>query len=203
MVAMPAMLPEATMLTDARDAAFRVHALPHLAPISRLARALVRQDADADDLVQETFLRAYRYWHTFREGTDCLRWLSSICRNVARDQYRRRADETASVDDGDPWSAARPHVGARDAGLGDMYDRLDLGPAIRRAIDGLPPTFREVVVLCDVEGLSYEETALNLNIPVGTVRSRLYRARRRLQEELTTYAVDAGFAVHSSGGAER
>ena len=190
---MPAMLPE-TMVADARDAAFRATALPMLPAIVRLARALVRQDADADDLVQETFLRAYRYWHTFQEGTDCLRWLSAICRNAARDHFRRHADEAEVVEaDSDLWSAARPHAVARDAGLNDMYDRLDLGPAIRRAIGALPSPFREVVQLSDVEGLSYDEVAINLNIPVGTVRSRLYRARRQLQLALTKYAVDAGF----------
>jgi RNA polymerase sigma-70 factor (ECF subfamily) len=196
MLAMPAMLPETLEPASARDASFRAQALPHLAAITRLARALVTQESDADDLVQETFLRAYRYWQSFQDGSDCLRWLSAICRNVARDHHRRGADNIVPLElVADPWIDARPHASARDAGLAEMYDQLDLGPAIRRAIDALPQSFREVVTLCDVEGLSYEETALNLNVPVGTVRSRLYRARRRLQESLTKFAVDAGFAA--------
>jgi RNA polymerase sigma-70 factor (ECF subfamily) len=199
---MPAMLSETTTSPDVRDAEFRDTALPLLPAVARLARALVRQQADADDVVQETFLRAYRYWHTFRPGTDCLRWLSTICRNVARDHHRRGADAEDSLDeDRDAWSPARPHAAARDAGFEHMYENLDLGPAITEAIALLPPAFREVVVLSDVEGLSYDEVALNLDIPVGTVRSRLYRARRLLQESLLEYARDAGFAA--AGGRPR
>src|SRR6185295_12608834 len=124
---MQAMLPETDTVVETRDAAFRAQALPHLPAIARLARALVPEQSDADDLVQETFLRAYRYWHTYRDGTDCLRWLSAICRNVARDHYRRQADEGPSIDvEADGWAPARPHAAARDAGLEHMYDRLDV-----------------------------------------------------------------------------
>ena len=192
---MPATQPDAIPTADA-SAEFRDVALPHLAAVARLARALVRDPADADDLVQETFLKAFRYWPSFRPGSDCLRWLSAICRNLARDQYRRAVEERVeTVEDVDDWSAARPHAAARDAGLEQLYERIDLGPAIRTAIDALPSVFREVVILSDVEGLSYQDIALNLDVPVGTVRSRLYRARRMLQERLHDYAVDAGFGA--------
>lgn len=177
-----------------RDAEFARVALPLLPTMTRIARALARDDADGDDVVQETYLRAYRYWHTFEQGTDCRRWLTSICRNVLSDMRRRQAQESA-VDDADleTLAAARLHNSARSAGLGDMYSRLDLGPAIARAIGRLDPIFRDIVVLSDVEGLSYQEIAAALMIPIGTVRSRLYRARRQLQESLMAYAIDAGF----------
>jgi RNA polymerase sigma-70 factor (ECF subfamily) len=90
-------------------------------------------------------------------------------------------------------AAARAHNAARAAGVDDMYARLDLGPAIQNAIAQLDPSFREVVVLSDVEGFSYEEIAETLGVPLGTVRSRLFRARRYLQESLMVYALDAGF----------
>lgn len=177
----------------ARDAEFASVALPHLPQVARVARALTRDPADADDVVQETFLRAYRYWHTFQPGTDCARWLCAICRNVLHDTRRRESVERP-VDDVELESlaAARVHNAARAAGLGDMYATLDLGPAILDAIARLEPIFRDVVVLSDIEDLSYEEIARQLGIPIGTVRSRLYRARRHLQEELMVYALDAG-----------
>lgn len=179
---------------QAKDAAFAALALPLLPAVHRLARALVRDESDAEDVVQETFLRAYRYWHTFDPGTDCRRWLATICRRVTYDQ-RRRAQQLDVLDDAELESLAamRLHQAALAAGLGDLYARLDLGPAIRRALAALDPLFRDVVVLGDVEGLSYEEIADALEVPIGTVRSRLYRGRRHLQEALMVYALDAGF----------
>ena len=178
-----------------KDAEFAELALPHLEYVARVAHALAREEADADDLVQETYLRAYRYWHTFQPGTDCRRWLAQICRNVLVDSQRRGRLESA-VDDVELESlaAVRMHQAAQAAGLGDMYSRLDLGPAIVAALQRLEPVFRDVVVLSDVEGLSYEEIAMQLEIPIGTVRSRLYRGRRHLQEHLMVYALDAGLA---------
>jgi RNA polymerase sigma-70 factor, ECF subfamily len=177
-----------------RHAEFTALALPHLDAVARVARALSGNAADADDLVQETFLRAFRYWHTFDQGTDCRRWLAAICRNVLYDQRRREAHECAVEESElESLAAVRVHKAAVAAGLGDMYARLDLGPAIVKAIAELEPVFREVVVLSDMEGLSYEETAAALEVPVGTVRSRLYRARRQLQQMLLVYALDAGY----------
>jgi len=178
-----------------RDADFAAVALPLLGAVARIARAITDDASDAEDLVQETFLRAYRSWHTFVPGTDCLRWLATICRNQRIDQGRRERHEEI-VDDVEVESlaAARLHKATVQAGVGDLYTRIDLGPAIARAISQLDPAFREVVMLSDVDGLSYEEISTCLGIPIGTVRSRLYRARRQLQEMLLAYAVDAGFA---------
>ena len=179
-----------------RDREFADAALPHLRALARVAIALTGNEADADDLVQETFLRAYRHWDTFQPGSDCRRWLSTICRNAFLEQRRREARSTAVEDQElESLAAARLHNQARDSGVDHMFARLDLAPAISRAIAALEPIFRDVVELVDVEGLMYDEVAEALSIPVGTVRSRLYRARRQLQEALLQYAIDAGFAT--------
>lgn len=182
--------------SDARNREFADVALPHLSSLARVAMALTGNEADADDLVQETFLRAYKHWHTFERGSDCRRWLSTICRNAFLEQRRREARSVAMEDQElESLAAARLHNQARASGVDHMYTRLDLGPAISAAIAALEPPFRDVVVLADVEGFTYEEVAESLGIPVGTVRSRLYRARRHLQEALLQYAIDAGFAT--------
>lgn len=181
-----------------RDEAFAAIALPHLSTIVRVATALTGNAADTEDLVQETFLRAYRHWHTFQPGSDCKSWLATICRHTFA-ELRRRENRSIAVDDQELESlaTARLHNTARAKGVDDMFARLDLGPAIANAIRALEPHYRDVVLLVDVDGFSYDEVATSLDIPVGTVRSRLYRARRQLQEVLLDYAVDAGFAASS------
>jgi RNA polymerase sigma-70 factor (ECF subfamily) len=197
----PSSSPPATPLgiqAPDRDAQFAATALPLLPTVARIARALAGNATDGDDLVQETFLRAYRYWHTFEPGSDCTAWLSTICRRALFD-LRRREERTDVVDDTELESlaAASLHKTARSAGLEGVFDRVDLGPAIEAAIARLEPTFRAVVELADVEGFSYDEIAEMLDIPIGTVRSRLYRGRRHLQQELFAYALDAGYATLS------
>ena len=178
-----------------RDAEFARIALPLLPAIARVAQALTRDTVDADDLVQDTYLKAFRHWHTFEQGSDCRRWLSAICRNTFFAQRARERWVTAVGDDLEleTFAAVDLHKLARDRGVEDMFARLDLAPAIQRAIAELEPNFRDVVRLVDVQELRYEEAADVLGIPVGTVRSRLYRARRHLQEKLVQYAIDAGF----------
>jgi RNA polymerase sigma-70 factor (ECF subfamily) len=183
-------------VADPQSHAFESVALPHLPAVARVARALTHDSADADDLVQETFLRALRHWNTFQPGSDCKRWLATICRNAFLAQKGRAQLVTAVEDDSlEAYAAADAHLTARSAGLSDLFDRFDLGPAIRDAIERLDPIFRDVVTLYDVEGFTYEEIGEFLMIPLGTVRSRLYRARRQLQESLISHAVDRGFAT--------
>jgi RNA polymerase sigma-70 factor (ECF subfamily) len=179
-----------------RDVEFAAHALPHLGAIARVAQALTGDPADADDLVQETFLRAYRHWNTFERGTDCRRWLSTICRNAHIEQ-RKREQRSTPVEDHELESlaAAHVHMTAKASGLDHMFARIDLGPALAREIRSLGPHHRNVVLLVDVEGFTYEEVADALGLPVGTVRSRLFRGRRQLQEALLAYAIDAGFST--------
>lgn len=179
------------------DSDFARVALPHLPAIARVARALTRDPADADDLVQDTFLKAFSHWNTFVTGSDCKRWLSAICRNTYFAQRKRQRWVTPVGDDLDleTIAAIDLHILARERNVDDMFARLDLAPAITRAIDALEPSHADVVRLVDVNELRYEEAAELLGIPVGTVRSRLYRARRLLQQSLMQHAIDASFAA--------
>jgi RNA polymerase sigma-70 factor (ECF subfamily) len=177
-------------------AAFEAAVMPHLAAIHRVAIALTGDPDAAADLVQETYLRAFKHWHTYDAAADARRWLATICRNVWR-AGRSSAAREASLDEEtvDFLPAARLHQEAVRWSLDHMYERLDLGDALSRAIDDLEPAFRQVVLLCDVEDLSYAEAAAALAVPVGTVRSRLFRARHRLQTQLLAWAQDAGLGV--------
>ena len=188
-------MPDSERPDATRDAEFARIALPLLPAVARVANALTHDSADADDLVQDTFLKAFRHWNTFDRDSDCRRWLSAICRNTFFAQRARQRWVTAVGDDHEleTFAAVDLHKLARDKGVEDMFARLDLAPAIQRAIEALEPLFRDVVRLVDVQELRYEEAADVLGVPVGTVRSRLYRARRQLQQSLLDYAIDAGY----------
>jgi RNA polymerase sigma-70 factor (ECF subfamily) len=177
-----------------RSVSFEAEALPHLADVARFALALTRTQADADDLVQDTFLRAFRGWHTYRPGTDARRWLFTICKHVflRRTRDRKHWVELDGTPESETLAAVHLHADAQRMGLDDLFDRLDVGPAVARALDALPEHYRVVVALVDVEGQSYEEAAAVLDVPIGTIRSRLFRARRMLQQSLLIHARDAG-----------
>ncbi|GAC1656667.1 MAG: sigma-70 family RNA polymerase sigma factor [Gemmatimonadaceae bacterium] len=184
------------IVAEAKDIAFERDALPWVDDVYRFALSLTRNEADADDVVQDTFLRAYKSWHTFQPGSDARRWLFTICRNVFL-RSRERARHQVDVEDGDveALAAARLHRVAVDTGEVDTLARLDLAPAITHALDELVEPFRSAVILVDVEDQSYEAAADVLGVPIGTVRSRLFRGRRLLQEKLLDYAKDAGFST--------
>jgi len=190
----PSVVPAAAS-TAQRDAEFAREALPWLDDVYRFAVSLTRDEADADDVVQETYLRAYRSWHTFIPGTDCRRWLFTICRNVFL-RSRERQRPTVDLEDGeqDALAAGSVYAAARENGYDDIYARLDIGPALREAIDELAEPFRTAVTLVDVEDLSYEAAAEVMDVPIGTVRSRLFRGRRLLQEKLASLAAEYGLA---------
>ncbi len=185
---------------EERDHQFRAEALRWLPEVARFALSLERDEADADDLVQETFLKAYEAWDTYTPGTECRGWLFTICRNTF---YRRRRREERQVTCEDPeleaLGAVAVHDSARQGGYGDLFTRFDLSDAIDRAIDALSETFREVVLLVDINDQSYEAAAATLGVPIGTVRSRLFRARRLLQEALIDHARDAGLVPRRLG----
>lgn len=174
---------------------FESTTLPHLDAVARFALSLTRDRSDADDLVQDTYLRAFRGWRTFRPGSDARRWLFAICRNAFLRTRRRRGVFIESEDgDVDAMPAVQSHVQAMREGLGDLFDLIDVQPAIERAVGELPEPHHSILVLVDLEGHSYEEAAAVLDIPIGTVRSRLFRARRMIQESLIAFAEDAGLA---------
>jgi RNA polymerase sigma-70 factor, ECF subfamily len=188
------------LANDTRPAAaqadFQRDALPWLPHVSRYARLLARNRSDADDLTQETFLRAYQGWSTFRPGSDCRSWLFAICRNTFL-RVRHREQRVVAADDPETEVRATTQLywDAVSDGLDDVFDRVDLGPALERSLRAMPPEYAETVVLVDVEDYTYADAAAVLGVPVGTVRSRLFRARRLLQEALIDYARDLGLAA--------
>ena len=191
-----------TLLRDANFDATVLAALPH---VVRFARSLAHDDALADDLVQETYLRAYRSWATFKPDADARRWLFTICRNVYlrhREREARVVDTSGEDAELESLAAASEHGQADRSGLGDLLDRIEVGPAIRDALAKVPEVYRTAAILVDVEGESYEAAAEILGVPVGTVRSRLFRARRLLQKSLLSYAVDAGIVREPSPQAQ-
>lgn len=175
--------------------AFERLTLPFLGDVARFARSLTRDPARTDDLVQETYLQALRGWHTFRPDADPKRWLLTICHHSFLRTARREARYVeAPADDPELESLATAvaHARAQRSGVADAAERMDLGSAIDQALGILPAYYRAAVVLVDVEGQSYEDAALVLGVAVGTVRSRLFRGRRLLQDQLFAYACDAG-----------
>lgn len=178
--------------------AFEQLTMPYLADVARFARSLARDAAGADDLVQETYLQALRGWHTFHAGANPKRWLLTICHHAFL-RTAHRDGRYVEVPGDDPelesLATAVAHARAQRSGAADAVERLDLGAAIGRALAEVPAHYRAAVVLVDVEGQAYEEAALVLGVAVGTVRSRLFRARRLLQDLLFDHARDAGFGA--------
>jgi len=181
-----------TSPADDRRSSYEREALVHLDTLYRVALRLTGNAADAEDLVQETMLRAYRSWDTFTLGTNAKGWLLTILRNLFINEYRRkrRHPETVDLDTIEPFAVFDEIQ--EDDPQGAFFDRI-VDDEVLRAVDQLPEAFREAVMLSDMEGLSYEEIAKVLDVPVGTVKSRLYRGRRMLQGKLYEYAVSMGY----------
>jgi RNA polymerase sigma-70 factor (ECF subfamily) len=178
--------------TEPAGQGFETLALPWLEDVARFALSLTRDRSDADDLVQDTYLSAFRYWASFAPGNDPRKWLFAICRNlfVRSRQSRGRFIEN-SEGDVDAMPSVLDHIGAMHDGLGALFDKIDVRPAIERAVDALPEPHRSVLILVDVEGQRYDEAAETLGVAIGTIRSRLFRARREVQRALITHAQDA------------
>jgi RNA polymerase sigma-70 factor (ECF subfamily) len=165
----------------------RAEALTHLDGLYNLARWLVRDPAEAEDLVQETFLRALRGFHQFRAGTNLRAWLFQILRNTFFTQYRKRGREPEAVDP-DVLDTMAIRLGpASGAGSPSGASSGTLSVDLRAALEHLPDDYRAVVVLADVEDFTMTEVADIMGCPVGTVKSRLFRARAILQELLRDY----------------
>lgn len=177
---------------DQHRRTFEAQALPQLDAVYRVALRLAGEEALAEDLVQETMLKAYRAWHQYRHGTNLRAWLLTILRNTFINQYRRTKRAGPQVD----VHAIEAHTVFGEVQEidpeGAFFDRI-VDDEVLRAIDALPDEFRETLVLSDVEGLPYAEIAEITGVPIGTVKSRLFRARQALQRELYVYAVGMGY----------
>jgi RNA polymerase sigma-70 factor (ECF subfamily) len=182
-----------------RDARFRDEALRWLPEVTRYALSLTRDETNAEDLVQETFLRAYRAWDQYVAGTECRGWLFTICRHTYLRTHSRERRQIACDDpELEALAAAALHTSAVQGGYGDLFATVDLADAVDRALARLPDEFREAIILVDLEDQSYAVASGILRVPVGTVRSRLFRGRRLLQEALLAYARDAGLVRDAS-----
>jgi RNA polymerase sigma-70 factor (ECF subfamily) len=169
----------------ARAATFDVEALAQVDSLYRTALRLTRSAADAEDLVQETYLKAFRAAGSFEPGTNLRAWLFTILHNTARNRFRDRARDTVTVDSETVEQAADTAGGADGSVTPEsLLLRDTLGPELQAAVDGLPEVFREAVWLRDVEEFSYAEIARMLGVPQGTVMSRISRARRMLFDRL-------------------
>lgn len=172
---------------------FEEEALVHLDALYGLGLRLTGGDeAQSEDLVQETVLKAWRSWDTYESGTNCRAWLMTILRNTFINEFRRRKSRPSEVDYDDIAERSTFFRLKDQDPEGKFFDRL-IDDEVVEAVEGLPEEFRTTLVLSDLEGLSYEEIAGQLGIPVGTVKSRLFRGRRRLQEKLYDYAVSVGY----------
>lgn len=179
------------MAEPASETAFADEALTHLDTLYRGALRLTRDPDAAQDLVQEAYLRALRYQHSYQQGTNMKAWLFAIMRNLFWDRFRsgRRPELSLDLDDEGALYERLP-----DEGLGPEAQVLDkiASSEVVRAVETLPPLHREVVLLVDVEGFAYKDAAKILGVPIGTVMSRLHRARQQLQKNLYSYAVESG-----------
>ncbi|MFJ6701116.1 sigma-70 family RNA polymerase sigma factor [Streptomyces sp. NPDC091272] len=173
---------------EQRARRFEREALSHHSPLYARAMRLTRNAADAEDLVQETYTRAYRSFHQFRPGTNLGGWLSRILTNTHFTAHRKRRHEPGltAMPEVDDWQLARS-ASHTSTGLpsaeAQFLDRIP-DPEVSRAMRAIPDDFRTVVYLADVEGLPYQEIASLIGIPHGTVNSRLHRGRRRLRSLL-------------------
>jgi len=181
---------------------FEQEALPHLPALYSAALRMTRNEKDAEDLVQDTLLRAYRFFDTFQAGTNCKSWLFRILTNVFCNRYREREREHVVLTDAESSSANLEQF------VGGGTDGRDIETAllgrmvstdVEKALAAVPSDFRMAVILADLEDFSYKEIAEIMDCPAGTVMSRLFRGRKILQGLLHDYAVEQGI-IHPAEG---
>ena len=179
-----------------KQAEFEALILPLLRPLFGMALRMTRNEKDAEDLVQETCLKAYRSFNKFNKGTNFKAWVFRIMTNTFINLYHQRKRETRKAADLEDRDHYHRFVGQGPARLAEdpeaeVLDRM-LSEDIASALEQLPAEFRIAVILCDIEGFSYKEIAKIVRCPIGTVMSRLYRGRRMLQNLLYEHAVEQG-----------
>ncbi len=178
---------------------FELDALKYIDSLFNVAMRMTRNKDDAEDLVQETYLKMHRFSHTFSEGSNLKAWLFRILRNTFINLFRKKIREPQEIHYGNNEDFYLFNKITADRTDEKLLGKSTLGieeyleEEIKYALDNLPLAFREVVLYSDIEGLSYEEISGIVGCPIGTVKSRLYRARRALQKLLWDYAKDKGY----------
>ncbi len=182
-------------LRTSHDALFQKEMIPHMSLLYNYALRLTNNEDDAKDLIQDTFLKAYRFIDKYQHDTNAKAWLFRILKNSFINNYRKNSRTPDQVE----YSEVEEFVDLmRDQSVPstdlrrDMYDNL-LGDDVVRAMESLNEEFRTIIILSDLEEMTYEEIAEILEIPLGTVRSRLHRARKAMQEKLYSFAVKHGY----------
>lgn len=180
-----------------RRSEFEHTALPHMNALYGAAYRLTRNPRDAEDLVQDAMLRAYRFWDSFQKDSNCKAWLFRILSNTFINHYQKKKRTREVLDAAIAEQSVTDGVLVQERSAsqrdpeGQLIDRM-LSDDVMRALETLPKDFRMAVVLCDIEGFSYKEIAEIMECPVGTVMSRLHRGRRLLAQHLRDFAVEQG-----------
>jgi RNA polymerase sigma-70 factor (ECF subfamily) len=189
-----------TQSTQALHKEFERQTTPHMEVLYNYALRMTGNPEDARDILQETFLKAYRFWDKFEQGTNIRAWLFRIMKNTYINQYRKDVKEPEKVE----YEEIEKYYDIiRDESTDStdlqekMFGQL-LDDDVSNALNELPEEFRTVVILCDIEGLSYEEIAEFIQVPIGTVRSRIHRGRKILYTRLYSYAKDRGFITQKN-----
>lgn len=183
-----------------RKADFDAEAMPHMNLLHNYAYKITGNQLDADDLLQETFLRAFRFFDKFERGTNCKAWLFRIMKNLFINKYRKNQKEPGKVDYGEIENFF-DNIRSEKIDSTDLQEKVFsnlLDDDLTNALNSLQDDFKTVVILCDLEGLSYEEIADFVQCPIGTVRSRLHRGRKMLQQKLYDYAKKRGYDVENN-----
>lgn len=174
---------------------FEEEIIPHLDAMYNFALRLTSDPSDAEDLVQDTIVKAFRFFSSYEKGTNAKAWLFRILKNSYINNYRKKSKQPNQVDY-DEVSTFYETIRAERTDTSDLEDKMfrDLiDDDISQALEELPEDFRTVVLLCDVEGFTYEEIANMLDVPIGTIRSRLHRGRNLLKAQLKEYAEKRGY----------
>ncbi len=179
---------------------FKKEALPHIGILRNYAYKMTGNELDADDLLQETFLRAFRFFHKFEKGTNCKAWLFRIMKNLFINNYRKNQKSPGKVDYEEIENFFE-NIKSEKLDSSDLQEKVFanlLDDQVTIALNSLQDDFKTVIILCDLEGLSYEEIAEFVQCPIGTVRSRLHRARKLLAQKLYKYARNKGYDVDNT-----